>query len=82
MRQTGYTSKGTTPWSHSRRPRFLTAIAALHPANPFHAYFIPEALMGFSLQGFLLDARPEHLHTQHPLVSFRQVATVPKSTPA
>jgi hypothetical protein len=29
MRQTGYTSKGTTPWSHSRRPRFLTALAGI-----------------------------------------------------
>jgi len=75
------TPRASISWVRPR-PRFLPAIAAFHPANSSQAYFIPEALLGFSLQGFPLDSRPEHLHTQHPLVSFRLVATVPKSTPA
>lgn len=41
------------------RLRFLTVLAGILPAHPFQAYFIPEALLGFSLQGFPLEQRPE-----------------------
>lgn len=45
---------------YSPRPRFFTVIAGILPAHPFRAYFIPEALLGFSLQGFPLERRPRN----------------------
>jgi hypothetical protein len=52
------------------RLRFLTAFASLHPAIPFQAYFILEALLGFSLQGVPLRRSALGLSPRAPLVSF------------
>jgi len=52
------------------RPRFRTVIAAILPANPFQAYFIPESAPGLSLQGFLLKCWVGNFRNQLPLVPF------------
>jgi len=56
---------GTRP-----RLRFLTVLASLHPAIPFQAYFILEALLGFSLQGVPLRRSALGSSPRAPLLSF------------
>jgi len=68
------------------RPRFLAVLAGILPVHPFRAYFIPEALLGFSLQGVPLERRPESSSLPgSPLVvptvataSFRWVPRTPR----
>jgi len=48
------------------RPRFLTVMAAILPANPFQAYFILEALLGFPFRGFFSNAGSIAFATNFP----------------
>jgi len=48
------------------RPRFLTVIAAILPANPCQAYFILEALLGFPFRVFSSNAGSVTFATNFP----------------
>lgn len=52
------------------RPRFLTVLAGILPADPFRACFVPEALLGFSLQGVPLGRSTVGSSPSAPLMSF------------
>ena len=75
MERTGYVSRGSTPWFHSRRPRFLTVLAGILPVHPFRACFIPEALLRFALQGVPFEQRPEHSSRPGSPLAVTTVAT-------
>jgi len=56
-------------------PRFRTVLAGILPTSPLRACFIPEALLGFSLQGFPLVRRLRRFRAEDPLLPFPSVAT-------
>jgi len=59
IKSVGYWPRGST-LRYRPRLRFLPVIADILPTDPFQAYFILEALMGFALQGVPLENQAEH----------------------
>jgi hypothetical protein len=76
MGSVGYIPRGST-LRYRPRPRFLTAIAGILPTDPFRAYFISEALLGFSLQGFPLETQRPRLIAESIPPAVPTVTTVP-----
>jgi len=74
----GYVPRSST-LGYRPRPRFLTVLAGILPANPFRACFIPEALLGFSLQGVPLGRSALGSSPKAPLVSFPRWPPYPLS---
>jgi len=65
----GYVPRAST-LGYRPRPRFLTVLAGILPVHPLQAYFILEALLGFSLQGFPLERSAFDSSPKAPLLSF------------